>query len=230
MIAQDKNDFGIWTSIEGEKKIIKNLNVAAEGEFRTRDNSSEVDRWAGSLNLSYRLLPYLKAGVGYTYIYSNQAERITGKGNIVSSYWGQRHRLNATLSGNYKWQRFNFSLRERWQYTYRPEQSVSKFASDGTTPKEDEIVKAKNKHVLRSRLQVAYDIKKSKFTPYVSCELYHALYDAGESGFEKTRLTAGTTYKLNKKNSFDIYYRFQTKSDEDEPNGHILGLGYSHKF
>lgn len=209
VFARD-NDFGIWTSIEGEKKIIKGLSFALEGEFRSRDNSRKTDRWSGSADLSYRIWPFLKAGASYTYIYTGNEKK---KGIV----WEHRHRYNIYLLGSYKWNRFNISLRERFQHTYRS--GVKKTAK-----------RANPKQVLRSRLQIAYDIKKSKFTPYASCELYHTLNDPIDNGYEKTRWTAGTKYKLNKKNSFDIYYRYQTKSDDDEPNGHILGLGFSHKF
>ena len=34
------DDFGIWTSIEAQKKINKKFNLSLEGELRTRDNAS----------------------------------------------------------------------------------------------------------------------------------------------------------------------------------------------
>lgn len=47
---------------------------------------------------------------------------------------------------------------------------------------------------------------------------------------KKTRWTVGTEYKINKKHSFDLYYRYQDHEDDDETNGHVLGVGYKFKF
>ena len=89
-------------------------------------------------------------------------------------------------------------------------------------------MEAKHKHVLRSRLEVEYNIAKSKFTPYVSCELYNSLSD--RFAVEKTRWTIGSSYKINKKNSVSLYYRYIANGDEDEEGGHVIGVGYKFKL
>ncbi len=201
------DDFGVWTSIQAEKKIIKGLTAELEGEFRTRDSFSTVDRWAGSADLSYRIIQYLKVGGSYSLIRFNHENR----------GWETGHRYSLYATGSYKWNRVTFSLREKYQHTYRV--GVTK-TSKRANPKE----------VLRSRLQAVYNIKKSPFSPYLSCELYHTLNDPQGNGLDKTRYTAGTRYKLTKKHSFDLFYRFQDKADDDEQDGHILGIGYTYKF
>ena len=114
-----------------------------------------------------------------------------------------------------------------YQYTYRVGLSVPKYNLEEQIRKENEEIPAKSVHVLRSRLQVEYDIRKSPFKPYTSCEWYHSLN--GE-GFKKICWTLGTSYKLNKKNTFDLCYRYQNEADEDEADGHVIGVGYSFKF
>lgn len=224
-MSAQSDDFGIWTSIEVKKKLTSRLSASVEGEYRTRDGVSETDRWAGSVGVDYKLFSWLKASAGYTYIYNHEDDRETNKGNIVSSYWQSKHRFNVSLTGSVEWNRFTFSLRERWQYTYRPEKYVSKYASDGVTAKDDELVNGKGKNVLRSRIGVDYDIRKCPINPFASCELYHS-----DSGLEKTRWTVGAEYKLSKKHAFELYYRYQDKDDDDETNGHVLGIGYRFKF
>lgn len=222
--AGEDDELGVWASVNAEKKLTKKWNLFAEGEFRTQDGVSAVERWSLAVGTDYRLLKWLKADASYTFIHSYREEEITGKGNIIPSYWLPRHRVNVSLSGSVKWNRFKFALRERWQYTYRPQQFVEKYDPNGNR-KDDEKVKGKGEHMMRTRLQVEYDIAKCDFTPYASCELYYNTY-----GTEKTRWTVGTEYKINKKNSVEAYYRYQNHSDEDEANGHVIGIGYSVKF
>lgn len=218
-------DWGVWTTVSVEKKLTKKWSVNAEGEYRTRDGVSATERWSGAISTDYKLFKWLKADIGYTYIHSRQASETTKKGNIIPGHWLPRHRFNASLTGSVEWNRFKFSLRERWQYTYRPQQFVEKYDKDNGKRKDDELVKGKAEHMVRSRIQVEYDIAKCDFTPYVSCELYHNSY-----GIDKTRWTAGTEYKINKKNSVEAYYRYQDKADDDESNGHVIGIGYKFKF
>lgn len=218
----------LWTSAEAKMKIAKGLNAFAEGEFRTHDGMSSTERWAGTIGLDYKLYPFLKLTGGYTYIHQHTETEITKKGNIIPPYWQPKHRAFLSVTGSYKWKRFTFSLRERYQYTYRTEQSVPKFDEDGVTPKDDEWIEGKSKHVLRSRLEVEYNIKKSKFTPFASFELYNSLSDAFE--VDKSRYTIGTDYKISNKHAVSLFYRYIDKSDSDEDSGHVLGIGYKFKL
>lgn len=222
------DDFGIWTSAEVQKKLFPGFDVSLEGEFRTRDGVQTVERWSGSAGLSYKVFRWLKASAGYTFINYYHPMETTKKGNYIPEYWQARHRVNLSLTGKVDWHRFTFSLRERWQYTYRPSQSVPKFDGDDGSAKSDEYISGKGKNVLRSRIQVGYNIRKCAFNPYASCELYHSLND--DVAFEKLRWTVGTEWKLSKKHSLDFYYLYQNKADEDEADGHVIGVGYSFKF
>lgn len=227
MYAQS-DDFGIWTSAEVKKKIFPGFDASLEGEFRTRDGLKNVERWAATAGVAYRIFPFLKADAGYTFIYSHRLGEVTAKGNYVTDYWSPRHRLSVSLTGSYRWNRVEFSLRERYQFTRRTAQSVAKYDGDDGSRKNDEEISAKSKNVLRSRLQAEWNIKKSPFSPYASCELYHSMTD--DWALDKTRWTVGTGYRINKKHSLDFFYRYQNHADEDETNGHIVGAGYKLKF
>lgn len=219
----------LWTSAEMKMKVTKGMNVFVEGEYRTHDGMSSTERWSGTVGLDYKVFRYLKLTAGYSYIHQHTETEVTKKGNIIPPYWQPKHRGIFALTGSYDWNNFSFSLRERYQYTYRTEQYVPKFDSDGVTPKSDELVEAKHKHVLRSKFEVEYKIsKKCKFTPYVSAELYNLLSD----GFakEKMRYTVGTAYKINKKHSLDVFYRHIDATDDDEDGGHVIGVGYKFKL
>lgn len=222
-----EDKFGIWTSAELEKKIAKGLDVSLEGEFRTRDVVKTVDRWSLGLQASYKLTKWLAVSAGYTFLDYYQPLEITNKGNYIPEYWQAKHRFQVSLTGKLKVDRFTFALRERWQYTYRPSQTTEKYDGDDGSQMDDEYIKGKGKNVLRSRLQIDYDIAKCKVNPFASWELYHSLHG---DGLEKMRWSVGAEWKINKKNQLDIYYLYQNKADDDEADGSAVCIGYKFKF
>lgn len=229
MLKAQQNDFGLWGGVAVEKKISKSLEANIEGEFRSRNNVRTAERLSGSAGLTYKMCKWLQSSVDYTFLYSYEPLEREKDGDIIPEYWLMRHRFNVALTGKWKIGRFDFSLRERWQYTYRPEQEAEKFDGDSHLQKDNEIIKGKGKNNLRSRLKVEYDIPKCKFTPYASCELTHHLHHGFY--YEKTRCIIGTEYKLNKKHVFDFYGLYQVQAEsEDEPNGFVIGAGYKFKF
>lgn len=276
MVSMAQTDAGLWTSIGVDKKINKKFSVGLEGEFRSRNDFKTADRWSVGLDATYKINKWLKASAGYSLLNSNYREKIeyyntydnagTVKYQKVHwrpSYWGQKHRIYASFTSTYK---FSFglklSLRERWQYTYRPEQDdVTRWTwrvSDGygktvypnVRLDKDYVRKGKAENVLRSRFQVEYDIPSCTWTPYASVELYNTpsikdvlscfwipsasvqFYNAWSES-QKVRYTIGADWKINKQNSFGIYYRFQNdrgSDDDDDSNMNIVGLSYNFTF
>jgi hypothetical protein len=221
------DDFGIWSSADFKKKLFPGFNATIGGEFRSRDDSKKVERWAAIAGLDYEVMKHVKLSAGYVFIYKNIAERTTSKGNIVSSYWSPYHRGYFGITGDIDFGRFNLSLRERYQYTYRPSKSVAKHDSDGEAKNNEEIT-GKGFNIIRTRPMIQYNIKNSGFKPYASCEFFNSLNNSG--AIKKYRIRVGSEYKLNKRNEFDFFYLFQNHSDDDEPQGHALGIGYTYKF
>lgn len=228
-IIKAQDDFGLWGGIGVEKKITKQLEVGIEGEFRSRNTARTVDRWSGSAGLTYKMCKWLQVSADYTFLYSYEPLEYEKDWDIIPEHWLMRHRCNVALTGKWSIGRFDFSLRERWQYTYRPQQETEKYDHNDGERKDNEVIKGKGKNNLRSRLKIEYDLPKCKFTPYVSCELTHNLHHGFY--YEKTRCIVGAEYKLNKKHGFDFYCLYQSLADgEDEPNGLVLGAKYAFKF
>ena len=223
------DDGGLVASIEASHKFNKKLSAGMEVEFRSRNNFRTADRVGIGGDVSYKVLPWLKASAGYTLLIDNNREKLTYQDDGVNynnwrpSYWGLRHRFNVSLTASHKIQRVELSLRERWQYTYRPSKVTDNFDFDESEWEDDEV-KGKGKNVLRSRLQAEWDIPKCKFDPFASVE-FHTTRD-----LEKTRFIIGTSYSMKKKHNFKLYYRYQVSGSSDEPNIHMLGLGYTYKF
>ena len=223
------DDAGLVLSAEASYKISKGLNAGFETEFRSRNNFRTADRVSLGPSLSYKVLPWLKASVSYNLLIDNNREEITyqddgvGYNNWRPSYWGLRHRFNVSLTASRKIQRVEVSLRERWQYTYRPSKVVDNFDFDEGMW-EDHEVRGKGKNVLRSRLQLEWDIPKCKYDPYASVE-FHTTRE-----LEKTRFIVGVDHSVKKKHDFKLYYRYQLSGSSGEPDIHMLGLGYTYKF
>lgn len=231
MTKAQSNDFGTWYELGAEKKLSKKWSLGVEGEFRTRNNSRTADRWSAGLNAEYKIIRGLKASAGYALLYDNNQEELDLKSDGLRpnkwtpSYWGMRHRFNVSLTGNIDWGRLNVSLRERWQYTYRPEAEGKKYDFD------DEAwtsVKGKGKNVLRSRLQLSYDIPHWKFDPFANVEMFNT-----DKGIDKMRYQIGVDYKYQKKHVFSLTYRYQNVNsgdDDNDVNSHMIGLSYKLKF
>lgn len=159
--------------------------------------------------------------------------------NTDDAYTVSKFRATASVSASVEAGRFKISLRERYQYTGNDSVAVTErkwrySAKDGQVAerpdKADTEWKATNnrRHVLRSRLQLDYNIPNCKVDPYVSAELFNDLKDG--LSLQKIRYLGGLEYKLNKVHQFKFYYAYQHNSDDDEPGGHIVGLSYGYSF
>lgn len=232
LAAFAQSDFGVWYSAGAEKKIDKKWTVGVEGEFRTRNNSCTADRWDFGVSAEYKVAKHLKASAGYDFLRDNNIEKITYHSDATPnkwrpSYWGSRHRLHFDLTGSVDAGRVRLSLRERWQYTYRPSKTVKRYDFDNAPMEEETEVRGKGKSVLRSRLQTAWDIPHCKVEPYANVELFNSW------SLTKTRYTVGADWKITKHHSVGLYYRYQDVRDNDEdnePDMHVIGASYKFKF
>ena len=225
------NDFGMWYSISTEKKITKKWSAEIEAEMRTRNDARTWDRWSAGVSAKYKLTRWLNAEAAYVFLNDNNPEKISyhtngDYNNWRPSYWGTRHRFNVSLTGKVGFGGFEVSLRERWQYTYRPEATTERYDFDNSLW-EDVDVRGKGSNVLRSRLQVEYNIPKSKVDPFASVELFNAWH------IDKVRYVIGAEWKIRKKHVIGAEYIYQTingDDDDNDPNSNILSLSYKFKF
>lgn len=202
-LAEAQNtDFGTWVGVEFEKGISKKLSVEFEEEVRIFQDLTEIDRFATSLGGAWTFNKYLRAGAGYTWLYKHRVNR---------ELWEHRHRYQIYLRARYKIDRFTLTLRERFQSTYRDE-SVEGF-------------KYNPRNYLRSRLQVAYDIRGAKIAPYTSAEMYYQLNNPGGNEMDNMRYTLGADWPINKTLDMDTYLRLDQEMNVKNPVSYfILGI------
>lgn len=156
--------------------------------------------------------------------------------NVNERYWRNRHRTSLGFSAVYSpSKRWSFQLKETVQYNhYCREDSINQQEWRWRGDDEDRLVSEldkksvdpKDRFVLRSKLTVEYNVKGIPLNPFASVDYGCGLnYTAN-----KWKYSVGADYTINKQHKFTLYYRFQTEDDDDEPNGHMLGMGYKIKF
>jgi len=206
--APAQESWGSALTLEQSKRLFRKVDISLEEEFRLRDNFATPDRFAAALDVGYKPFKYLKAGLAYNPIYFNHEK----KG------WEMRHRYYFYATGSYTYKYITISLRERFQSTRREDVAAT-------------ATRANPKQVLRSRLKLSYENKKTRFEPYLSAELYKPLNDPVDNRMNKARFTAGTTCKLNRQHAVDIFYRYTNFMDDDDTNGtNVIGIGYAFRF
>jgi len=208
--AQDNivvtSDFESWSTI-GISKKIGDFKLSLDENLRLHENSTSIDKFFTDVGVSYKINKYIKLGTNYRF-YRNKT---------TSGDYKNQHRFSGDLKLSYGLDRFDFSYRARLQN--KDEDFYKSDLSDN------------NVNNFRNKLQVEYDIKKTKFEPYVSAELFRRFGDSQADYFNKYRLTIGMKYELKKIGEFNLFYRFDKELNSTYPKStYIVGLGYSYKF
>jgi hypothetical protein len=214
-ILAQTEDFGIWTSIGGEKKLGK-WDFNAEAELRTKDNSGQVNRWSLQLEAAYSIIKPLKIGASYQFIYFHDTE-----------YWDfqPRNRFNLFLSGKQKLGNFTFSLRERAQLTTKDASDRIKKSGKINT------YKINPEWTWRNRLKVEYNIPKFPVTPSLSFESFYQLNNPDGNTFDDMRYTLSFAYNLTKHNQLEIYGLLDNEVNVSDPvRTFVTGIGFTHSF
>jgi hypothetical protein len=236
------NAQGFVGSVELTKSLPNHFSISAEGEYRTLDGMDHTDRWAVEVGVAYKPVKFLKVAAGYKFMQQQTLAGETKSGLTYPRYWVDKHRAYIGAQGEVKlFKHLSVSLRERYQFTNRPDMLVPRFLD--SEPMGNKHVYDRTTHVLRSRLELEYSFyKKCRFTPFASAELFSTLSSrnntTGESlggdAADKWRFTAGCAYRINKQNSVELFYRYNTNTGgtdaDDDAAAHLIGVTYSLKF
>ena len=205
-------EFGTRVAVGLDKKIAKGFHISLNEEVRFDNNFRSFDRSETTLGLSYKANPYLKFGLGYVFIAPYSSTN--------SAFKNLRHRLYFDVRGSYQIGRWDFSLKERFQWTYR-------------TGDFNEYQYPRNALMLKSRLTIKYNTRIA--SPYLYFELrnflnapvIYANYDGthyltdegsekGDPGWflhsfrggyiNRYRTCLGVDIKVNKHNKLNFYF------------------------
>ena len=208
--AQTNNstDLESWNLIQLAYKPAKKLKFDVEGQLRFKDNISVIDRYIVQLGTEYSIYKQIKIGGALRYIEKNDnSGQIQGYENYL--------RYNFDASNKHKIERLWIKYRLRFQNKKEIEEGV--FSNGFDTP------------YLRYKLSFGYNIKKSKFEPEISGELFHPIGGEERTGVNAFRFTFGTSYSFKDFGKIDLFYRIQKELDIIYlQSTNIIGLKYSY--
>ena len=201
-----------WFELGLSKELVKNLQLEFNPELRMLEDF-KMDSYILEGGFSYKLQKYLTIASYYRY------ENTWDYKNSTGAYKGQKylHRLALEVKSGFDINRFDFQFRIRYTQGLYANNDASDF---------------------RYRAKVEYDIRKSKFVPYLSAEIFHDLsipditrdnISGGLKYVDKIRYTASLNYVINKNNDVGLFYRLQNNRIK-EINTNIVGLSYDHDF
>lgn len=231
-IAQNKPS--VWIELGLSKELVKNLKLEFNPELRMMDafkmdstSGFKMDSYILEGGLSYKLHKYLTVASYFRFEEEYKAKYKkkrdeNGEKIIPEEYEyiysnNSSSRLAFDAKTGVDLDRFGFQFRLRYTQGLYANSDASEF---------------------RFRTKVDYDIKRSKFIPFASVEIFNDrsilaadrdLISGDLKAIDKIRYTAGVSYTINKNNEATLYYRIQDSRFKNETSN-ILGIGYSHDF
>lgn len=197
------NDFQTWTSLELDYELNKKNQFNLEQSLRTVQNATSWRTIFTEINYNHNINKHLSLGVGYRYSYRNKLD-----------YSINSNRITANLKIKTKISRFTFSYRLRFQSEYPNINKQEKLKRPTTY----------NRHLTKLKYKLTKKIKI-----YLSSEIY--LLINGPIYFsDKYRLTGGSAYKFNKRNTINLFYRYQKEQFIIPTNTYILGVKYKYNL
>ena len=183
-VAGQENDFQSWFSFSVNKKIVKKTTLSIKSALRLRENSSLYSKQFFDGRVKRKFNKKLSYAVGFRYI-----NKWNIAGNIEKQY-----RFYADISYRSKLsKRFNYSMRSRWQ-------------------KQENIYD--EKITLRQKVNLSYNIRKTKLTPSFATECFFSLEN---NLIDKMRYTCSLAYPLSKSVDFSLAYRVQQEFYVNNP-------------
>ena len=207
--AQQSNDAGMWATFTVQHALSKKINLVIDEELRLKENYQRINLFYTNIGIDYKLNKFIKISPTYRSI---QKKRLEGT-------YSYRHRLMLDVTLKKKFKKFALSERIRYQAEVQ----------DFNTSKKGKLAE----QFLRLKTDLKYPVS-DRITPYFSCELryqIHAPRGDGpnyDRGFHRIRNVLGVEYELNKKNSVNLYYLYQTEFNISTPETiYIFGIAYT---
>lgn len=196
--AQRTSTFENWFSFSAQKKM-NDFILALEEGWRVREFYMSRQNYT-DLSLEYKFSKQFSVSGGYRLALKKHMFSISEANNRVY--------IDAT--GSLKAGDFEFSLREKFQYT-----------QDGS---EDDI-KLGTETYLRNRLKAKYNFSK-EFHLSFSYETMVLMAPAYKL-INENRVTFEAAYRFNKKNSLSLAYVFRSYVQVEDPlNVNVISLDY----
>lgn len=205
--AQKETDLGGSLTFEVNKDLSRFFTLSFDEEIRfVNNNKYNFDRSATTIGMDYSLIRRkLKVGAYYTFLYLYNSDYL----------FEARHRYFFNIMYKEDVGSFTLSWRGRFQGTIRDENR----GEYNVNPK----------YVLRNRFQAEYNFWKSRWTPYLSCDLATVLNDP-RYDLTRIRLQSGTEVRLTRTAYAGAFLRYDFNYEKGENNRLTVGLSYRIKM
>lgn len=202
LFAQD-SDFGLWTNLYVEKKLVKRVDAFVELQGRLNQNATNYYYSNAELGMTFRPLQWMHISGAYVF-----AAKESFRGGTI---FRNQYYTSVTLKA--KMGRFRISNRSMFQ----SKMNDSFFSEENLLYRDN---------YYRNKLVLKFDISR-KLRPYVAQEFFLELNDPKGNDFNRSRSYAGIHYQLNKRSLFEVYYLMQKELFERYPQtDYVVGIGY----
>lgn len=206
--VEAQTTYGCWTGVELRKPLTRSLSVSVSPEFRFTNSPLRLDDFLLEAEIRFRIYRWLQLEGGYRYsrFYDDEFnDRF------------KRHRHSAGIRSRFYVARFGFTYRFQYQHS--------------TIYWYDYGYSVESKDNLRNRLQVSYNIPRTKIEPFVMGEIYYDISSGKQHEFNRFRFRVGVSYPFNKRNEIEVFGQYQDKLNAKDPmTTYAVGVFYSHKF
>lgn len=208
-LAQQDEDFNIWSAAELRYELDKNWSFGIEGQIRLKENVSVIDEYFGEISVQRKLSKGFRLRNGFRFIREND-----NQGNIQ----GYENHIRFHLDLIYKHDLDRLTFKYRLRYQNKNELGITRRGGDYAAQR------------IRLKTTGEYDFRNWKLDPELSGEIFNSFEKKGsENGFDKFRINFGTTIRINKKNDINLLYRFEKEFNVLNPDSfHILSIKYNY--
>lgn len=187
--GETKNDLCFWNAVSMKMSVAPKWTVGVRAEHRANSYVSKTQQYYLRPLVEYDVLPWMKVAAQADFAWMSSGFNIRLLPQVVFSY---------KVSG------FNFSLRQRFQATWKePDNSWS--------------------FLFRTKAQVRYKIPKTPLSPLIAVEPYYM------SDFVRTRYYAGVSIACTKNLSLLLQYVYQDQYKRSYDD-HVIWLAFNIKL
>jgi hypothetical protein len=204
--ARAEDDFGFWQQIDVKTLDTEKIDLSTYGEWRLRQDASDLTYWQASEKLRMDFWKNLGLGLNYTYLNTKSYNTRLGHDEML-----YHHRIEFEAIPHWdlgKWAKFE--MRDRVELRW-----IENQGADNTR--------------YRSRWLVDFPLKKN-FLPFKSVYLStEVFYDDSLHEFtEQQTVPLGLNFKINDKTSWKLFLMVQSKEKAGNWNtGEIIGTSLS---
>lgn len=178
--AQNRHDFGVWTGLKVNQKIVGNLDAAFRGQVRLKGNAAYFRNTFANLSVNYKFHKFFALAAGYRYSIRNS---------------GNNHRAYADAKFSYKIKAARTTLKLRLRAQYNTSNDYSDVPSTILRPRFYLAFSPKGSFIKR-------------FNFYVTAEIFYEFIQSNRA-LNKYRLSLGMVYELSKNIDLNLRYIYQ---------------------